>query len=83
MNHRKSFAVKLSPPLQTEVMEGGQVPRHILLIIICMICGTPGAFALENDFTFVDFLAVMVGLLIAFVGFCACLGAYARRRDAI
>ena len=59
------------------------VIRHILLALALIVCVVPGASALENDFTFLDFLAVVVGFLIAFVGFCACLGAYARRQDAI
>ena len=64
-------------------MGWNRVRRCVLLGIAYVVCTAPGTNALENDFTFIDFLAGLIGFLIAFVGFCACLGAYARRQNAI
>jgi len=35
----------------------------------------------SNDFDFGDTLALILGLMIAIVGFFACMGAYGRRRN--
>lgn len=55
--------------------------RIVFGILASILQLIPGADAMHNDFTFIDFFALLIGTMVAFVAFCACLGAYARRQS--
>lgn len=50
-----------------------------LIIVFLTSCHAVSA---SNGFDFGDVLALMLGMGISIVGICACLGCYARRRQA-
>ncbi|NXG83255.1 SIM30 protein, partial [Stercorarius parasiticus] len=49
----------------------------LFLVLISLLLVLPGAEALDAG----DTIAFLVGLAVSVVGFCACLGLYARKRN--
>ncbi|XP_029103001.1 small integral membrane protein 30 [Scleropages formosus] len=53
-------------------------PRALLCALLALVLSlVPGADALDGG----DAVALLIGVVIAVLGFCACLGWYARSRD--
>ncbi|NXP06881.1 SIM30 protein, partial [Thinocorus orbignyianus] len=49
----------------------------LFLVLVSLLLVVPGAEALDAG----DTIAFLVGLAVSVVGFCACLGLYARKRN--
>ncbi|NWX82627.1 SIM30 protein, partial [Nothoprocta pentlandii] len=52
-------------------------PSQLLLVLISLLLVLPAVEALDAG----DTVAFLVGLAVSIVGFCACLGLYARKRN--
>ncbi|XP_074025085.1 small integral membrane protein 30 [Numenius arquata] len=51
----------------------------LLLVLVSLLLVLPGVEALDTG----DTIAFLVGLAVSVVGFCACLGLYARKRNGL
>ncbi|NXJ69024.1 SIM30 protein, partial [Rostratula benghalensis] len=51
----------------------------LLLVLVSLLLVLPGVEALDAG----DTIAFLVGLAVSVIGFCACLGLYARKRNGV
>ncbi|XP_066490055.1 small integral membrane protein 30 [Tiliqua scincoides] len=58
-------------------MIGNVAPLQLILVLLSLLVGLPVVEALNTG----DALALLVGAVLSGIGFCACLGLYARKRN--
>lgn len=58
-------------------MIGNVLPFQLILVLFSLLVALPVVEALSTG----DALALLLGVILSGIGFCACLGLYARKRN--